>query len=77
MVFIVMTMIFVLVFPTLGSAMTGYSGNVMPYVPDSAGNFIPFHDFSIALYTIHDGDRINQTKDFHATIYKKPTARGK
>lgn len=76
MVFMILTMIFVLVFPSLGSAMTGYSGNVMPYVPDSAGNFVPFRDFSIVVYTIHDGSRINKTDDYHATIYKQPTSRG-
>ncbi|KAF2621982.1 hypothetical protein BU25DRAFT_219774 [Macroventuria anomochaeta] len=71
MVFIVLTMIFILIFPTLGSAMTGYSGNVKPYVPDLDGNFIPFNNFSIVLYTIHDGKRIGQTDDFHATIFKE------
>ena len=71
MVFIVLTMVFILIFPTLGSAMTGYSGNVKPYVPDLDGNFIPFNNFSIVLYTIHDGKRIGQTDDFHATIFKE------
>ncbi|KAH6621769.1 hypothetical protein C7974DRAFT_361696 [Boeremia exigua] len=74
MVFIILTMMFVLIFPTLGSAMTGYSGNVLAYVPDSAGNFVPFNNFSIVLYTVHDGTRINQTDDFHATIYKSPNS---
>lgn len=69
MVFIVLTMLFVLVFPTLGGAMTGYSGNVLSYVPDSDGNYIPFKDFEIAAYTVHDGVRINQTDEFHATLF--------
>ncbi|KAJ4987007.1 hypothetical protein SVAN01_07548 [Stagonosporopsis vannaccii] len=72
MVFMILTMIFILAFPTLGSAMTGYSGNVIPYVPDLDENFLPFHDFSIVLYTIHDGSRINKTDDYHVTIYKRP-----
>jgi hypothetical protein len=70
MCFMVFTMLFTLIFPTLGGAMTGYSGNVAPYVPDSDGNFIPYNNFNIALYTIHDGDRINQTKEYAITLYK-------
>lgn len=74
MCFMVFTMLFTLVFPSLGSAMTGYSGNVMPYVPDPDGNFIPFDNFSIVLYTVHDGDRIRQAKEYHNTVYKEPNS---
>jgi hypothetical protein len=74
MVFIVMTMLFILIFPTLGGSMTGYSGNVNAYVLDADENFIPFKDFEIVVYTVHDGSRINQTDDFHATIYKNNKA---
>lgn len=74
MVFIVLTMLFILVFPTLGGAMTGYSGNVVAYVPDRDGNFVPFKDFEIVVYTVHDGARINQTDDFFATIFKGDTS---
>ncbi|KAG9200473.1 hypothetical protein G6514_006984 [Epicoccum nigrum] len=70
MVFIVMTMLFTLIFPTLGGSMTGYSANVNAYVRDADENFIQFKDFEIVVYTVHDGSRINQTDDFHATIYK-------
>ena len=50
--------------------MTCYSGNVNAYVQDADENFISLKDFEIVVYTIHDGSRINQTDDFHATIYK-------
>ena len=50
--------------------MTGYSGNVNAYVQDADENYIRFKDFEIVVYTVHDGSRINQTDDFHATIYK-------
>lgn len=70
MVFMVFTMLFVLVFPTLGGAMTGYSGNVMAYVLDWGGNYVPFNDFRIVAYTVHDGSRINHTDNLHATLYK-------
>ncbi|XPS95522.1 hypothetical protein M3J09_004810 [Ascochyta lentis] len=64
MVFIVLTMLFVLIFPTLGSAMTGYSGNVEAYVPDIAGNNILFSSFRPLYYVIHDGNRVNLTDDY-------------
>lgn len=72
MVFIVLSMIFILVFPTLGSAMTGYSGNVVPRIPDDSGNYIPFNNFSIVMYTIHDGQRIGLSSDYHVTVFKSP-----
>lgn len=64
MTFIVSTMIFLFTFPTLVSAMTGYQSNVKAFVPDTDGNFMAFSGFVHHLYTIHDGDRINQTKEF-------------
>lgn len=64
MAFIVLTMAFVLIFPTLGSAMTGYSGNVEAYIPDSNGNNILFSSFRPLYYILHDGDRVGLTKDY-------------
>ena len=64
MTFIISTMVFLFLFPTLGSAMTGYQTNVKAFVPDSNGNLMAFSGFVHHLYTIHDGDRINKTKDF-------------
>ncbi|CAO2653004.1 Nn.00g024150.m01.CDS01 [Neocucurbitaria sp. VM-36] len=61
MFFMITTMTFILAFPTFGSAMTGYSGNVKPFVPDQSGNFVPFESFQFLLYVIHDGWRINKT----------------
>jgi hypothetical protein len=77
MVFIVLSMVFILVFPTLGSAMTGYSGNVVPRVPDDSGNYIPFNNFSIVMYTIHDGERIGLGSGYHVTVFKYPDSSSK
>lgn len=71
MCFMVFTMLFSLVFPTLGSAMTGYSGKVAPYIQDADRNFVSFNNFSIVMYTIHDGERIGQKNEYHATIFKQ------
>jgi hypothetical protein len=65
MVFMVSTMVFVWVFPTIGSAMTGYQGKVKAFVNGTDGNLIPFSAMRPLLYIIHDGDRINRAKDFN------------
>ncbi|KAF1848597.1 uncharacterized protein K460DRAFT_334887 [Cucurbitaria berberidis CBS 394.84] len=75
MVFIVMTMAFILVFPTFGSAMTGYSGNVKAYVAATDTQLIAFEDFRFALYTIHDGWRIGKGGNYvviSPTIHSDP-----
>lgn len=64
MVFMVMTMVFILAFPTFGSAMTGYSGNVKAFVADANSQLIPFEDFSFALYNIHNGWKINRGGEY-------------
>jgi hypothetical protein len=65
--FMIMTMAFILAFPTFASAMTGYSANVEPFVPDSEKNYLPFSTFQPLYYIIHDGDRIGKTKDYNVT----------
>ena len=65
MCFIVTTLLYVLAFPTLGSAMTGYSAAVEAYLPDKSGNLIPFADWKLAACIIHDGRRINKSDNFH------------
>jgi hypothetical protein len=67
MIFMVVTMIFILAFPTLASAMSGYDANVASYVPDQNRNLIAFKDFSRVLYVIHDGWRINQDGNYWIT----------
>ncbi|OAG01816.1 uncharacterized protein CC84DRAFT_1167962 [Paraphaeosphaeria sporulosa] len=69
MIFMLVTMGYILAFPTIASAMTGYNGNVAAFVPDSSGNFVKFESFQPVLYVIHDGDRINKTKDFAVTPF--------
>ncbi|KAK2025729.1 hypothetical protein LX32DRAFT_675167 [Colletotrichum zoysiae] len=61
MVIMVFVAVFVLLFPTLGSAMTGYSANNDAYIKGYDGTLIPFSDFKVAGYVIHDAQRINMT----------------
>ncbi|KAF1975556.1 hypothetical protein BU23DRAFT_441890, partial [Bimuria novae-zelandiae CBS 107.79] len=68
MFFMVATMAFALAFPTLTSAMKGYTSIAKAYVPDHEnGNRIRFDSFALVLYTIHDGERIGQTNDHLVT----------
>lgn len=74
MVFMIATMIFILVFPSFASAMTGYSGRLKSYIPDASNNYISFDGFRSVLYVIHDGWRIGKTGDYVVTynpIYGK------
>jgi hypothetical protein len=64
MAFMIATMAFIWVFSTFASAMTGYSGNVRPYILDDKQNYIAFDGFRRVLYVIHDGWRINTTEDY-------------
>jgi hypothetical protein len=70
MIFMVATMIFILAFPTLISAMSGYDFNVASQVEDRDGNFISFSSFSRVLYVIHDGWRIDQNGSYWITDEK-------
>lgn len=63
-------MIFLLAFPTLASAMSGYDANVAAYLPDLDRNFMAFSDFSRVFYVIHDGWRIHLDSDFWITYQK-------
>ncbi|PVI05972.1 hypothetical protein DM02DRAFT_515836, partial [Periconia macrospinosa] len=62
MFFIVTSMLFSLLFPTLASAMTGYTTHVIAQIDDITGKSIPFNEFRLLLFTIHDGQRVNLTK---------------
>jgi hypothetical protein len=61
---IISTFCFILAFPTLASAMTGYTTNVKAYVPDRSSNLIAFDSFRKVQFVIHDGDRIGRTEDY-------------
>jgi len=65
MVFIVFSMAFILVFPTFASAMSGYQQNTKAFIrDDSTDQLVPFSSFRPVGFVIHDGDRVNLTKDY-------------
>ncbi|XP_014551170.1 hypothetical protein COCVIDRAFT_31238 [Bipolaris victoriae FI3] len=61
MAFMTATMLFILAFLTLMSAISGYNSNVSSRVPDLSDNLVSFGNFSRVLYFIQDGSRINKS----------------
>ncbi|TDZ40013.1 hypothetical protein C8035_v004853 [Colletotrichum spinosum] len=61
MVFMVAVAVFVLLFPTLGGAMSGYQANNAAYVNTDQGQMIKFSELKMLAYVIHDGWRVNLT----------------
>ncbi|WDK12574.1 hypothetical protein CGRA01v4_03854 [Colletotrichum graminicola] len=76
MTIMVFVAVFILLFPTLGSAMTGYSANNDAYIIGYDGSLKPFSDFKVAAYVIHEAHRINMTGDVVLTYYavRDPTS---
>ncbi|OLN86906.1 hypothetical protein CCHL11_04617 [Colletotrichum chlorophyti] len=68
MVISISVAIFTLLFPTLGSAMTGYVANNEAFVKGYDGELVPFSEFQLVQYVVHDGWRVNLTGDFLVTF---------
>ncbi|KAK4212638.1 hypothetical protein QBC37DRAFT_483654 [Rhypophila decipiens] len=64
MIFVPFSMLFVLVFPIMMSAMTGYRPNLAGFVADTTNSLIPFEKFVLAAYVLHDGERVGYGRDF-------------
>lgn len=63
MVIVVLTMVFVMSWPTIASAMSSYDNNTISYINRTDKTQVPFSSFKPLLYVIHDGSRINLTDD--------------
>ncbi|KAI1658319.1 hypothetical protein F4813DRAFT_46041 [Daldinia decipiens] len=64
MVFMVLTMIFIIAWPTVAGAMTGYTTIGKAFVPDIDNNYIPYSAFRPLAYIVHDGGRVNLTNNY-------------
>ncbi|KAH7160999.1 hypothetical protein EDB81DRAFT_783720 [Dactylonectria macrodidyma] len=73
MTFIIITMVYVLAWPTLASAMTGYTSASEAFVIDNYQNLISFSSFTPVAYVIHDGWRLNLTGN-HLVSYIESTS---
>lgn len=62
--FIVLTMMFVMAWPTLASAMTGYNSNNTAFFKTKDGTFVAFSALQPVLYVVHDGSRVGLGDDY-------------
>ncbi|OTB15936.1 hypothetical protein K445DRAFT_22256 [Daldinia sp. EC12] len=58
MVFMVLTMLFIIAWPTVASAMTGYTTTSQAFVPDTDKNYILLSYFKPLAYVIDNGGRV-------------------
>ncbi|KAE9978793.1 hypothetical protein EG328_001249 [Venturia inaequalis] len=61
MIWTILSAIFVILFPTLISALSGYSANVHAYILDGSGNLMDYQKLFMIDYVIHDASRLNFT----------------
>ncbi|KAK0748475.1 hypothetical protein B0T21DRAFT_389336, partial [Apiosordaria backusii] len=66
-VFTIMSLVFIIIFPTQASALSGYVGIAEAFIKDYRGNYVKFSEFDFALYILHDGHRVNMTDDLVIT----------
>jgi len=55
---VILASLFVLAFPTLNDAMSGYNTNVSAFMEDRRGVLLPWSDYRQVWFTIHDGERL-------------------
>ena len=63
---IILSALYIVSFPTLVSAMSGYSANIEAFVIVN-NIYVPFSEFVLVRYIIHDGWRVNLTGDYMVT----------
>lgn len=63
-ILIILTMSFVMAWPTLASAMTGYNSLTTAVIKTKDGLYVPFSSFQPVLYMIHDGSRVGLTDEY-------------
>lgn len=63
MTFMALSLLFVMIFPTLAGAMTGYTATYAAYVKDYDGNYARFVTFHPIVYNISD----NRSSEFTTT----------
>lgn len=55
---IILSTLFVVAFPTLAGAMTGYAPVTDPFVQGPDGQLVPFASYLQVFYIVHDADRL-------------------
>lgn len=74
---VILSAVFVLVFPTMASAMSGYAANINSYVAVDDGNMVRYSSFSLIRYIIHDGERLGDKfeKDYKVIVGRSSAAK--
>ncbi|KAI0456683.1 hypothetical protein F5B21DRAFT_467523 [Xylaria acuta] len=70
---VLLSMLFVLAWPTLIAAMSGYSPKTGAYIQDVNGSFVPYNEFQLLGYIIRDGTRINLAINYPVPAATKPS----
>jgi hypothetical protein len=61
MIWMVLSALFVILFPTLTSAMSGYSANGHAFILDATGNYMDYDKLFLIDYVIYNASRLNMT----------------
>ncbi|KAI1460424.1 hypothetical protein F4805DRAFT_392504 [Annulohypoxylon moriforme] len=69
MSFMIWSMLFLMAWPTIAGAMTGYTTVREALILDYKGHYIPFREFQPIAYIIHDGWRVNLTGNYIVSLY--------
>jgi hypothetical protein len=68
-IFIIWSMLFILGWPTISSAATGYTPTTEPFILTFDHNFVAFSYFQPLAYVIHDGSRVGLTADYQVPLF--------
>jgi hypothetical protein len=61
MTWIILSAVFVILFPTLVSAMSGYSANGHAFIRDADDNYMDYEKLFLIDYVVHNATRLNMT----------------
>lgn len=75
---IILSTLFVVAFPTLVSAMTGYAPVTEAFLKDRDGQLVPLMSYRSVIYIVHDADRVDLKSPLILTnIPEDPSTRSK
>lgn len=69
MIWIISSAVYLIVFPTFASAMSGYSSNNHAFILDPSGNYMDYDNLFLIDYIIHNSSRLNLTAMLYNSTY--------
>lgn len=73
-IFVIVTTIFALAYPTFVNSMSGYVTDNSPYIEVETGTMVPLFNFTKLAYVIHDGDRVGLSKEYNVLDMTRGTS---